>query len=799
MEWFSGVGPCAAEPDLSDHSKTGDWTSDFEDTFNFHCSQLKRHHAEQVDLQSGQAMQIAYLQQENANLVREVARLQAGAPKHFAELQTTVEPHAACEMATGARWARLAKAVWHSREAQTRLELARSQQERQGASTGCDRVREALQLISGTHGACEAVQAHELVYGNPSQGREPTAIWKAAAAALRNNVTMRVSCQQRSCAFSSFVAGMEQIYGPGRVGNQGYDLDLRSQLFNSYENIFPGFRCTRKRKRTRVRKAVDQHVGDGIVADVTMQQMDTGEGVGEAGATGEGSYLCDREEAAGMQRQFDEPGRRDLVCVVHNSFLHFKHSDSEDDRSQGRGSSKSCPAYSTSLSMQTPDDGSGSTFLKRLQAEMPTVAEEGQTPQEALRAFARKSAADGNSEQLQNILETLLTMSGDNAVSTMRSVLEELKQSKALVDCCAALRRFGGGQGGRAQRNEIVALLLTSLEKASGDEELRTACLDAILYICRDHLGGLEVLGLPGGRAPEAVGFNDELRSRIDKVIQPLAQCNGPEAKFAIQILARALPLDRVIHAIGPNGWLMDCALSEVFYTVESAIWLSYDEDGVESDKEWACKLLSDLSKQRQMVSHSHSQLAWIRAAHTRDKKINRCVMLGCLFPPAMLVHIFQLAVDSLDEDLMGILSMALQTINDNLESLPRDLCDELAHLTLTVDQTPLYRVSRSDLINMLGSIMRGRDDDLFHQVLKQVTRCANKFMSDRYGISFDHSVMWCLEGFVEMPSSWVSLKNNDKLDITTICSGYVHKWSEYKEPEALNVVKLAQKILAKA
>jgi len=291
------------------------------------------------------------------------------------------------------------------------------------------------------------------------------------------------------------------------------------------------------------------------------------------------------------------------------------------------------------------------------------------------------------------------------------------------------------------------------------------------------------------------------LRSRIDKVIQPLAQCNGPEAKSAIQILARALPLDRVIHAIGPNGWLMDCALSEVFYTVENAIWLSYDEDGVESDKEWASKLLSDLSKQRQTVSHSHSQLAWIRAGHTRDKKISRCVMLGCLFPPAMLVDIFQNAVNSLDEDLMGNVSTALQTINDNLESLPRDLCDRLAHLALKVDQTHLYRVCRSDLINMLGSIMRGRDDDLFHQVLKQVTRCALRpqFMSDRHGSSFDHTVMWCLEGFVKKPSSWVSLKNNDKLDITTICSGYVKKWSEYKEPEAINVVKLAQKILAKA
>ena len=44
-------------------------------------------------------------------------------------------------------------------------------------------------------------------------------------------------------------------------------------------------------------------------------------------------------------------------------------------------------------------------------------------------------------------------------------------------------------------------------------------------------------------------------------------------------------------------------------------------------------------------------------------------------------------AVDAFDEDLMSLVSSALQGISDNLVSLPKEECDRLALLALKVDQ----------------------------------------------------------------------------------------------------------------
>ena len=78
-------------------------------------------------------------------------------------------------------------------------------------------------------------------------------------------------------------------------------------------------------------------------------------------------------------------------------------------------------------------------------------------------------------------------------------------------------------------------------------------------------------------------------------------------------------------------------------------------------------------------------------------------------------------AVDAFDEDLMSLVSSALQGINDNLVSLPKEECDRLALLALKVDQNGVQHWCGTSLMSILGSIMKNRSDALFTQVLKAV------------------------------------------------------------------------------
>jgi hypothetical protein len=87
---------------------------------------------------------------------------------------------------------------------------------------------------------------------------------------------------------------------------------------------------------------------------------------------------------------------RDVEMVVHNTFVHFTPTHSEDESSQGKGSSKSCPQLGWHMLAtrkqrvgstgneptldQTSDSGQSIALLGRLRAEMPTVAEECLTP-----------------------------------------------------------------------------------------------------------------------------------------------------------------------------------------------------------------------------------------------------------------------------------------------------------------------------------------------------------------------------------------------------------------------------------
>ena len=62
----------------------------------------------------------------------------------------------------------------------------------------------------------------------------------------------------------------------GRVGNQGSDLDLCAQLYNSYEHTFPGFRFAGKKKRVRARRRPNQPAEGPVPEDPEPQAEESG-------------------------------------------------------------------------------------------------------------------------------------------------------------------------------------------------------------------------------------------------------------------------------------------------------------------------------------------------------------------------------------------------------------------------------------------------------------------------------------------------------------------------------------------
>jgi len=173
----------------------------------------------------------------------------------------------------------------------------------------------------------------------------------------------------------------------------------------------------------------------------------------------------------------------------------------------------------------------------------------------------------------------------------------------------------------------------------------------------------------------------------------------------------------------------------------------------------------------------------------------DRCIMLGSLFHSSVLIDIFKTAVDAFDEDLMGLVSSALQGINDNLVSLPKEECDRLALLALKVDQSGVRPWCRTSLMSMLGSIMKNRSDALFTQVLKAIVAYAQKFMHGwQQNSTVDYTVMWSLCGFAEKSSSWMDHKD----EIFKVCESYIEKYQGQKNEEAMKVMDLATQFMGK-
>ena len=94
---------------------------------------------------------------------------------------------------------------------------------------------------------------------------------------------------------------------------------------------------------------------------------------------------------------------RDVIGIYRNGFVHYVHS--EEEGSQGKHSSQSCPQLcqttfrhrteSDPPEEQARDDGNSVALLGILRAQMPTVAEECETPVESFVAFARTFADQG--------------------------------------------------------------------------------------------------------------------------------------------------------------------------------------------------------------------------------------------------------------------------------------------------------------------------------------------------------------------------------------------------------------------
>jgi hypothetical protein len=153
-------------------------------------------------------------------------------------------------------WARLVLAMGATIEARLKLETAELQQAKSGRGLmGIPACAEAYMIVSVHHNAEMAVKAHDKLYLCSIVA--PTAIWKAAALALRENVIMHCCCHAGGGAFQDIEAKLLEMYGVDRFGPAGGDHDLRAQLHKCFDHICPGTRNLHKHVRARRNRQVD--------------------------------------------------------------------------------------------------------------------------------------------------------------------------------------------------------------------------------------------------------------------------------------------------------------------------------------------------------------------------------------------------------------------------------------------------------------------------------------------------------------------------------------------------------------
>merc|ERR1719183_1202799 len=473
------------------------------------------------------------------------------------------EPHASNTM-TGARWVRMAQAIWHVDEARLKIQTAQRQQ------VSSDSLQEAFKLVCTPHldhagnistdGMFEAAQAYNLVFTR--HAHQQSRILASALQALRNNVTLRFCCQSGTCNFATFEAELLRVFGAGRIGMEGYDCDLRSQLFHLFDHLFPGFRQTRKRKRQRRSRTKEP-----------MNRMDSP--VSQATENENSSVdACDHTHQVGMRATPEDVQKPSSTADDIVISCPPKQVDSEDEHSQSSTSNRtawSFPRYA--ISEGVPNEyANGMSLLGRLRSEMPCVAEECKTPAEQFVQYARNCKQD----QLGSILE-LLQNEDEDFVATMRDLWCEF-HGDSLCECCQALERYA--RKDLAHANEVILLLLHILNDAT-ENVVRVACLDAVLHICRDLE---EVLGLSGARVAQP-RLTDLVRENMRIVLAPFTKEGGNE-EVAIRVLARSAQLDQVLDIIGARGWLIEKVLAEIFYTLQKVISMA-TEDCTEIERAW--------------------------------------------------------------------------------------------------------------------------------------------------------------------------------------------------------------------
>jgi hypothetical protein len=270
--------------------------------------------------------------------------------------------------------------------------------------------------------------------------------------------------------------------------------------------------------------------------------------------------------------------------------------------------------------------------------------------------------------------------------------------------------------------------------------------------------------------------------------------------KKAIRILARSLPLADLLQAIDSDAESLEVALVEIVFNLQAALRQSYDEDsGYANEKEWACRLLRNLSRQRQDIdSRGEIFIRFIRGDdYDSYRRCERCILVGLLFPVAKLHDIFGTMAASHEEQMMASICAAWKNLHD-LQQMNREQCDTFAEEALAVDPSQLKKTYViTDFVSMLGGVVRSSSNhDLHSRVLEQVLCCAktNKIPN----CYFDYTVVVALKGLIEeqpgskTDSRWAcSMKN-----AVEICKDFRGKWGESQEPHAASVTDMAQKIL---
>jgi len=512
-------------------------------------------------------------------------------------------------------------------------------------------------LIANEIDLAAAVDAYTLLHN--WSGTIPHVVdeWKLAKIAAGKHIIRCCCLKARSIDWAMVESVLLQAFGEDCVGIAGYDQDLRSQMVNAFDFLFPRARPHRKRCRKNAKKPkmADE---DAFVeaAEPSTQETQTA------------------ERSTQETQTLTVPT---TVCtVVKNTFIDARSDDGQ--MSQGKQSQKSWPACTQAMQ----DKIRGMLKLaRRHRCEVKVEPEiTGKCPDDG-QVATLDNGLPGNcfdcitdSERVRYHLEHTVDISSyvENLFSHMADCSESFASS------CTSLGQFVRTRKGKLACERIAGLLVDAYGTCESEEH-RLRCLHAILETCR---GTSQMLGL----APSQCGgefqdecFRPELRARIHRITT--IAFKSPQCQHvSVRVLARTQALGAVLEFVGSNAELLAAVLEELFLVLEDPIkCLSQDHDV--TGKEWACDLLGRVSGQlagQTAADAARLSMGWVREVEFmqggRHWMVLRFVLVAVVCGSHSMVQLLTAATDTRDEKVVEAAARALGLIIDQVDQRFGDL-----------------------------------------------------------------------------------------------------------------------------